>query len=185
MVGIKWAAGLINSCRTGQLLHLPWIPPYSNRAKASLYPDCKSRNSNSRVMNRLNWIAYLVWGFQVARLFFWDCSCCFCLYQCRQVSQMPCLDYVIFWCLHYIFIIWLMLAHLLGTVNRKNLCQMVLSCQPIKRWTMTIVFFLFIRLSLLARINIHWSGWSNHLTILFWFTAIGSINNKTHQTVDF
>ena len=76
-----------------------------------------------------------------------------------------------------------MLAHL-GTVNRKNLCQMVLSCQPIKCWNpLTIVFFLFVFVCLFLQESTYIGAIGATIwIILLGFTAIGNIINKPQES---
>ena len=100
MVGIKWAAGLINFVVLTAAASSLNSTLYSTGRH--LYQIAKE-TPNSKVMNRLKLNSLSRMGIPSrAIIFFCDCGCCFSLYQClARCLRCLCLDYsIFFWCLH-------------------------------------------------------------------------------------
>ena len=173
MVGIKWAAGLINLLYW-QLLHLPEFYLYSTGRH--LYQIAKKKRQTVKWWIVWSWIAYLVWGFQVFDYFSADCGCCFCLYQC--VAR--CLRCLLPWLRHLLLVSTLLFTFwpclpILGTVNRKNLCQMVfchVAYKVLNPLTIVSSFYLFVSFCK----NQHWSDWAT-----IWIILFGIYSNWKHS----
>ncbi len=176
MVGIKWAAGLINFVvLTAAACFLEFHPLFNKNV--TLYQIAKEETPNSKSESFEAGVTYLVWGF-VARLFFCDCGCCFS-YQCIPwVSQNAFVLITAHLLLGvYCYLHLTMLAHL-STVNRIYARWFVM--QLIKCWVQWPLFSSSLALSLLARIS-HIGALEQPSGSFFLGYSSGNIINKPQR----